>query len=64
VFSGPSRLEEAFLKDFILDQSATRVLNIEISDRLSNLYFSRSRTTKKEGAVDLRDSTSCLSGDP
>jgi hypothetical protein len=53
VLGAIKRLEKAFPKDFIVDRSATRVLNIEISDRLSNSYFSRNRTTKKEGAVEL-----------
>jgi hypothetical protein len=53
VLGAIKRLEKAFPKDFIVDRSATRVLNVEISDRLSNSYFSRNRTTKKEGAVEL-----------
>lgn len=53
VLGAIKRLEKAFPKDFIVDRSATRVLNVEISDRLSNSYFSGNRTHKKEGAVEL-----------
>ena len=47
------RLEQAFPKDFIVDRSSTRVLNFEISDKLTRLYFAKDRASKNEGSVEL-----------
>ena len=47
------RLEKAFTKDFTVSRDSTKVLNFEISDKLTKEYFTKNSASKNNGSVEL-----------
>lgn len=47
------RLEKAFPKDFRVYRESTKVLNFEISKKLTDLYFLQKKHAQREGSVNL-----------